>query len=256
MNKIMNKIEKTCVLVVSCDRYRDMWSPFFTLFFRYWPDCPYDIYLCSNEIRYEDKRVKTILTGEDTSWSSNLKRCLERIPSEYVILFQEDFLFTRTVHTEKVIKLSQVIRKHEAACLRLMPSPAPDKIDKEDPCLGEISKGALYRVSLQAAIWEKAELYDLLKDGESPWDFEHIGSGRSDLIDKKFLSINNRNRDTWPFDYFSTAIVQGKWVREAVAICKREGIFIDTAHRQVEPILMPMHRKCIANLRRVKRMLA
>ena len=36
------------ILVVSCDRYRDLWTPFFTLFQRYWPDCDMPVYLGTN----------------------------------------------------------------------------------------------------------------------------------------------------------------------------------------------------------------
>lgn len=36
------------VVVASCDAYADLWEPFFRLFRRYWPDCPYPVYLGSN----------------------------------------------------------------------------------------------------------------------------------------------------------------------------------------------------------------
>ncbi len=36
------------ILVCSCDKYADVWEPFFKLFFKFWPDCPYPIYLLSN----------------------------------------------------------------------------------------------------------------------------------------------------------------------------------------------------------------
>ena len=30
--------EKLAILVVSCDRYSDLWPAFIELFYRYWPD--------------------------------------------------------------------------------------------------------------------------------------------------------------------------------------------------------------------------
>jgi hypothetical protein len=246
-------VTDTCILVVSCDNYRDLWMPFFTLFFRYWPDCPYQVYLCSNEIGYDDQRVRTILVGPDRSWSSNLKRCFERLPAEYCILLQEDFLFTKRVDTEKVRNLVLYLQREGGACLRLMPSPPPETLIDAELKVGEISKGAAYRVSLQAAIWDKSVLYELLREGESPWEIEDIGSTRSNSLARPFLSISKDERETWPLDYFSTAVVQGKWVRQAVALCAREGIRVDKTQRAIESRLGTLQRKLLANLRQIKR---
>jgi hypothetical protein len=245
----------TSVLVVSCDKYRDLWVPFFTLFFRYWPDCPYQIYLCSNETSYEDKRVKTILAGPDRSWSSNLKRCLEELPTEYFIIFQEDFLFTKRVNTGRIDTFVQFLKEQEAACLRLMPFPPPETLIDDNLQIGEISRGAPYRVSLQTAIWNKSVLYELLKEGESPWDLENMGSFRSNSIDRSFLSITKKNRSIWPLDYFGTAIVQGKWVRQAITICTKEGIPVNRTKRAVESRFSPLQRIIISRLRSIKAML-
>ena len=48
------------VLVISCDRYADLWRPFFELFWRHWPDCQGPVYLGSNFTDYSDPRVQTI----------------------------------------------------------------------------------------------------------------------------------------------------------------------------------------------------
>ncbi|MGD0661898.1 MAG: hypothetical protein ABSD38_27885 [Syntrophorhabdales bacterium] len=242
----------TSILVVSCDKYRDLWAPFFTLFFRYWSDCPYQVYLCSNETGCEDERVKTILTGPDLSWSANLKRCLEKLPTAYFILFQEDFLLTKIVDTGRIRALVAYLQRHRAACLRLMPFPPPETMIEDSLMVGEISKGALYRVSLQTAIWEKDVLYGLLREGESPWDLESDGSVRSNAIDKPFLSICGKNRETWPLDYFGTAVVQGKWVRQAVALCAREGITVDKTKRAIESRIGLFVRQWLSRLRGTK----
>lgn len=255
MNLVPATNSNTSVLVVSCDAYSDLWRPFFTLFFRYWPDCPYPVYLCANHLSYPDTRVTTLLTGPDTSWSSNLKWCLEGLPKDYLILFQEDFLLIKPVDTDMIKKLVLCCEQREAACLRIFPSPPPDRNIDDELQVGEISKGAAYRVSLQTAIWEKTVLYDLLIDGESPWDLENIGSGRSNALDKPFLSISIKERSRWPLDYFSTAVVQGKWVRQAVDLCTREGIVIDKSRRKTETEWSRVMRTCLVKLVHIKKML-
>ena len=71
IDKINNKNDVT-ILVVSCDKYKDLWIPFFHCFFKYWSDCPYPVFLASNDLEYSDPRVKTILIGPDKDYSSNL----------------------------------------------------------------------------------------------------------------------------------------------------------------------------------------
>jgi hypothetical protein len=36
---------KTAVLMMTCNKYKPLWSPFFQLLRKYWPDCPYKIYM-------------------------------------------------------------------------------------------------------------------------------------------------------------------------------------------------------------------
>src|SRR4051812_28550474 len=80
----------TAILVISCDRYADLWPHFFGCFFEYWPDCNYRLFLGTNRLRYEDPRVTTICVGEDRDYSSNLTAMLAEINEEWVIVFVED----------------------------------------------------------------------------------------------------------------------------------------------------------------------
>ena len=145
-------VNKVAVLISSCDNYQDLWEPFFTLFFRYWHDCPYPVYLSTNHFIYDHPRVKTIGVGDDTDWSSSFRCALEQIPYPYVIVMIEDFLPTKSVDTVKIDRLITYMENKGAGCLRLYPCPGPDLPCSDNPLVGEISKGADYRLSLQAAI--------------------------------------------------------------------------------------------------------
>lgn len=81
------------VLIVSCDKYSDLWKPFFTLFWRYWPNSSFKVYLGSNYLVYKDSRVKTIAIGEDKSWSQGLLDMVSRIDTPFIILMLEDFFY-------------------------------------------------------------------------------------------------------------------------------------------------------------------
>jgi hypothetical protein len=224
-------MEKDCSIIVSsCDNFSDVWEAFFTLFFRYWPNCPFKIYLISETKVYPDERITTISLGEDKKWASNIKLTLQKIDTPYVIYFQEDYLLRSSVDTGRITGLLDFAIKNNAGCLRLFPAPKPDKKLPDSPGLGEITKGKLYSVSLQAAIWKKEVFEALLADGETGWNMEIDGSKRSADIKEPFLSVYDKALD-YPD---ATAVKKGKWLYDAVKLCEKEGIKIDETKRKVE----------------------
>jgi hypothetical protein len=255
------------VVVSSCDAFADVWEPFFTLFFRYWPDCPYPLFLIANERRFEHPRVTTLCVGEDRGWTDNLRAALGHVPGTHLLYLQEDYLLRRAVDTPRVAALFAHAVAAGAACLRLFPTPGPDEPYPGGlPGVGRIGVDAPYRVSLQAAIWDRRALEALLVPGESGWQMETLGSARSRSVDAPFLSVERRPRPSVerslrpggerrprpssdlgvagshvvsgdldvPIPYVCTAVVKGKWIPAAVALCRAEGIPLDLSRRSVE----------------------
>lgn len=221
------------VVVLTSDGYDDAWPPFLTLFFKYWPDCPFPVYFISNTKICSDHRVQTILGGDyGRDWATPLKKALEQVPQKYIIYLQEDYLLNARVDTARVLELLASVKKHQAGCLRLYPSPLPDK-DFINSDLGEISKTAPYSVSLQAAIWDRKIFNSLLIDGESPWETEMKGSLRAVNITEPFLSLKKGER---AIPYFATGIKRGIWLYDAWLLLKREGIQIDRSKRKIESL--------------------
>ena len=224
-------IEDVAVVVSSCDKYRDLWTPFFTLFFRYWPDCPYPVSLITNFETYSDTRVRTIRMGRDRNWSSILAGSLRRIREPLVLIMMEDYLLDRPVDTERIRRLVDYMKRKGAAYLRLFPVPGPDVLCADNPQLGEIHKGAEYRLSLQAAIWDRRTLLKLLRWGESPWELERLGSKRTDALEAPFFSVRGDLPEGPPLHYFCTAVTRGLWLPEAVKLCENERIHVDLSVR-------------------------
>ncbi len=235
----------TAILVASCDKYKDLWKPFFTLFFRYWADCPYPVYLGSNHNIYDDSRVKTVTVGDDRDWSSGVRLMLERIPYPYIIILLEDYLIYKRVDTLRIADLLSYQKKKNAACLRLFPCPGPDENCPDNIEVGSIRKGAMWRLSLQPAIWDKQAFISLLREGETPWELEVKGSMRTDKFDAPFLSVNENAIKEPLLSYFCTAVVKGKWLRDAILLCEKEGIEIDLNARPSETLFDRFKRSVI-----------
>ncbi|HBM45764.1 MAG: hypothetical protein UT05_C0002G0078 [Parcubacteria group bacterium GW2011_GWF2_38_76] len=226
-----DNLKNECSVVVSsCDAFSDVWEAFFTLFFKYWPDCPFPIYLISETKKYPDNRVTTLNIGEDKKWATNIKNALKRVNTKNIIYLQEDYLLESKVNTEKIINLIKILSDSGAAYLKLCPSPAPYRKFGEYKDIGEIKKGSNYSISLQAAIWNKKIMEGLLIDGESGWDMEFKGSIRTADIKEPLLSVYSSVLNY----FYATAIKKGVWFYDAIKLCEKEGIKIDKTKRRIE----------------------
>lgn len=179
----MTKIDNASVAIVvaSRDGSSDLWEPLFMLLRKHWPDCPFPPYLVSNTAGYHDRGVATIVVGPDRSWSDTLSAALRQLKQPYVLLWIDDHFLTDRVNTREVLGAIDTFQRLGGNYLRLHALPRPDQALNDH--FGIIRKGAIYRTSVVASVWKKTVLADLLRPGESAWDFETAGATRSDQFD-------------------------------------------------------------------------
>lgn len=211
-------------LLLSCDKYADVWAPCLQLYRRYWPDLPWRPRLVSNDLAPRNLDVDALLVGEDVSWSDSLARALELVAEPYVMLLLDDLLLTQPVHTQAVVDALRWVVEHDANYLRLNPSPPPDR--DLGAHIGAVREGSLYRTSTVFTIWKRSVLAALLRPGESAWEFELCGSARSDAYGG-FYSVKR------PCFRFLNSIIKGAWTRPAIRLLEVEGIPIDLEQRRV-----------------------
>lgn len=221
------------VLILSCDKFHDVWKPLVFSFGKYWGDCPFQIYLLSNFKVLEDAKIKIINVGEDASWSQNLINALEKIPQKNVILWLDDVFIIEKVFTIRILGDARWFIHNQLDYLRLrntdfrliQSSKQYIPINEDDP----------YRASIFATIWRKEVLSDLLVKEENPWQFELRGSLRSKKY-KHFYSVTHSR-----FRYLH-AIEKGVWIRTAVKWIKDNNLSINLEYRKqygvVDHILM------------------
>ncbi|HYO77546.1 MAG TPA: hypothetical protein VE010_13885 [Thermoanaerobaculia bacterium] len=221
------------ILVASCDAYADVWSPFFTLFFRHWPDCPYPIHLGTNFESFDDPRVRTIRVGADRGWAAGLSSMLARLSATHVLLFLEDFFLERQADDAMVQSLVAAAQRNpEVASIRLAPLPPPSEIRGAPfaampELLRIVPPGTPYRVSAQPAVWRVEALRRYLRAGFTAWDFELIGSQLADLSSDVFLGPVHA---AIAYDH---AIEKGRWRAAGIRICRENGIEVATSARGI-----------------------
>jgi hypothetical protein len=211
---------------MSCDAYRDLWQPFFTLFRRHWKDCPWPVYLGTNHLSYADDHVVTLPAG-DVEWSARLRFCLNRIPADFVLLLLEDYFLDRPVSTPLLRQKLSLLLSLGGAQLRLFPLPGPDRKMPSHPDLGNIHPHAPYRVSTQAAIWNRAHLLQLLVDHESIWDFEWNATHRSRLSSMPYFASYKA------LIHYRQVVERGEWFRSEARYFGSQQIGCDFSARPV-----------------------
>jgi len=239
-NNTCNEIAKNySIIIMSCDPYSDVWDSMTETFDRFWPHCPFEVYLCSENKKFEHTWIKNIRTEKRMGWGEMLDFVLKKVNTPYVIYMQEDYLLKSTINNDQVFTWLTFFESTRAAYLRMLPWPNPDLLFENRTDVGLISEKDPFRTSLQCAVWDKCVLQKLVKVDESGWDFEANSGARTQGMNRPFLSLKaevdyaTMNDLTYPIDYFATGVLHGKWMREAIFYFRKIGVNIDPGKRGV-----------------------
>lgn len=216
---------KDCtVLVCSCDDYEDTWYPFFKLFNKFWSDCPYDIYLNTEEKKFsfDELNVKCFSSQyKKMPYGKRLLNCLNCIDTKYVLILLDDFFLREKVNTKEIQNYIEFMKINPDVAVISFDS-VKDELNIDDGKLEKFllrPKYAEYKVNLQAGIWNKEKLMSYIRENDSPWDVEIQGTFRSYETDDKFYTLKDLSLS--PINYgkkqgLTWGIVRGKWVYEDV----------------------------------------
>lgn len=176
---------KIGVVISSCDKYSYLWDIQMQFFEKYWRDCPYDIYLISDNktYDYEQKKLKinTFLSAKSNpnpkDWSDNLLRFLNVCKYDYILYLQDDYIFYENIDTNRFETLLNFVVKSQINYVRFYTAPKGDGESisvSKNIYIKEITNGSQWRHSLMAAIWKKETLRTILQENPniSPWQFE------------------------------------------------------------------------------------
>ena len=245
---------KCAILVNSCDKNNDAWKPFFSLFNKYWNNCPYIIYLNTEHEQYEDRNLNIITLNQkeqkNIPWGKRLKSCLKRINAEYVIFLLEDFFFLDYVDQPEIEKVIEWMDKNKnISCFNFYVNKEIMSVDDfKFFGYGIRPKNGKYLVRCQASLWRKKDLIKYIIPSHNPWQFEKFGTELAKLYGKKFYSCINKN--VCPFKYDVSietgyGLVQGKWLTSNIDLFNKENIgcinFNNLGLISKDEVIWPIH---------------
>lgn len=233
-------LPNVALLVISCDRYSDLWPIYFNCLFKFWPDCQLKVYLGSNFKEYPDERVTTILIGEDKDYSSNLKLMLQRVEEELVITTVEDLFISAPVVVSHLSDFVADFIERDAKYLKLM-NTFPLGYDKDSNVrIAALPEGIRYRLGMGISLWRKAALLENLEPGLSAWAMEREpGFGRN-FGHNQVFAINYHFKGELPLQ-FVHGVIKGRWVRRAVPWLRRHGYELEASERAVMTITSSLY---------------
>lgn len=223
-----NITKKMSTVVLSFDKYSDIWPVFFKCFEKNWKVSS-QTYLITNELRDSFTNVTTLCVGPEKSWSDRARKAIQKIDSEYILLMLEDYFVISPFENKECEKLLDFMEKNKADYLRIYPFPQIKFSNTDNSEIHKIPENLLYGVNLQPAIWKKDYLLKLLgNDDFSAWEFEARQKNGSNLrINGNIYTVDNKI-----FEMLN-GVLQGKWYPPSVKKLKKIGITIDTSNRKV-----------------------
>ncbi len=173
------------IIVCSCDRYDDLWYPYFEIFKNQWKNCKYPIVLNTESKTYahEGLKIKCLnlyKEGEQVPWSDRMIETLKHIDTEYVLITLDDHFLISPVDNAKFEEAFDIIKKHKRiSALSFIAFVPADKKTKWHGNFGLWKMNEFFRINLDTAIWRKKALERNLRKGEDAWEFETKGTERA-----------------------------------------------------------------------------
>lgn len=216
-------------LVLSCDKYSDLWPIFIEQFERNWPNCPFDKYISSNFLSANSETFNDIKIGKDYSWSDGVIKTLNALKNryKYVLITLEDLILMEKVDDVEFRKIVQEFIMLDGNYLKFIRKPKPTNYFNN--YFGEIKPCSLYRPTSVYALWKIDTLLELLKETENAWEFERFGSFRSDKYDGFYVVYKD-------FFKISNTIVKGKWVPNEKKKIKNLGYEIGNTRKELSTV--------------------
>ena len=239
---------KLTVLVCSCDRYEDLWEPFFTLLTKYWPGLSCRVVLNTETKTYEsgELRVDALHPSvPDAPYGRRMRECITHIDTPYTLLLLDDFFLRAPVDEAR---LSEIVRwmDDDRAIASVNFDWNTPRTKEPGAVTGfyRMPQYAMYKLNLQAGVWRTERLLHYWRDEDDPWRWELFVNYLTFESGDAFYAAEGEAASPVRYGLNKDAawgVVAGKWAESDVApLFAENGLEVDFAGRGVcAPELKP-----------------
>ena len=212
------------IVVMSCDKNEDLWTPFHLCIEKYWKDHPEIIYSTESKINQYYKTICNNLPIE--KWTKRVYELVKSLKCDNVLLITDDLFIRDYVKNFYIERLCDNVRGIIGAY------NFERSFDDKDLVLGDLlafrNPNGRYKTSLMCQLWNRKAMLDIFNCEKDPWTFEkdNDSKGYIFLINKCSTIINWGYNDRKWF-----GIRKGKWCRECKDFFDKENIKIDYSIR-------------------------
>lgn len=227
-------------LLSSYDGGEDLWEGFFTALKIQWPemDMPVVLNTETKEYSFPGYDIKTFQPSKvkKQTWAERLLTVLNKIETEYVLLFLEDFWLEKRVDDAFFRQCLEWMKQNpDVANFSFYPVyPGTNIQDGRFERFELRPQRCPYKFNCQVGLWRTKEFISFFRPHESPWDWEIFGSMRAGRCERKFYTL--KADAEYVFSYGDSnkgcMVKRGKWVKSQVMpLVEEYGLKIDFSKR-------------------------
>src|SRR6185503_11574291 len=156
MSELKDFASSVAIVVSSCDKFFDAWRPFAFFFRKFWPDCPFPVYLIVNCLRVRSNSFRIVAVGKDKGWASNMQVALAQVTQPYILYTQEDYFLTAPVNRARLARDIAYALEHDAASFRFCGrDPKEMEIVPVNDEFGILDPDSDWRTLCQPTLWKR-----------------------------------------------------------------------------------------------------
>jgi len=194
------------VIVTTHNKFMWALKPFAYLFGTYWSTKQPVEVLCESIPKFQmpENYSFSVIDVDGKGWPKELWtngfiKYLNSIKEQYILLLLEDYWLNRTVDVNGVNTMYEYIRTHKDVIrvdltLDRLYANGHTNPSFDNGCYGHYGHydlinrpGTQYQMSMQAGIWNKKLLLDIIEPNWSPWQLELQGTGKLNETDLKVI---------------------------------------------------------------------
>lgn len=163
------------MLILSCDKFSDLWDGHVQMLERNWPDRDMETFIVTDkETMKRYPGICIINAGETKEWSERLQFALEQVQTPYVFITLDDYFLIKKVNNQNIERLVALMEERKIDYVRLFKRPTKATKEAIDgyPKLYHVDRAFKYSVNLYSGIWKKDFIYSCVQNPLNAWEFE------------------------------------------------------------------------------------